>query len=138
MDIDDLSKTELLDLHNRIINRLKKLESAGEENTRDLKKAFEDLLFSAKRSWISGDHSEGNLWANWKFEQAEQVEKPSCGTFKYWESIKTTEGNKSFIERRVAWAESVLWAANLSPSYTVVNGYIDKNGRYVGSHLREV
>lgn len=68
-------------------------------------KIFEDRLFEAKRSWDEGNHSEDNLWANWKFEQAEKVEKTYIGSFEWWDSLYK---NPSKIERMVQWAELVL------------------------------
>jgi len=100
-------------------------------------KNFENQLFESRRSWMAGNHSDDNLWANWKFEQAEMVESPHCGNFDYWDSLAPKNSELSQIERKVGWAEIVLWYVNLKPSYTVVNGHV-RNGTYVNSHLRKI
>ena len=98
-------------------------------------KKFEASLFEARRTWISGEHSNDNFWANWKFEQAKEIKDPHCGSFEYWFSI-SCKGSR--IENIVTWAENVLWIVNLKQSNTVVSGYFKSNGTYVRGHLRKI
>jgi hypothetical protein len=105
------------------------------QKTKESEKELEKSLFEARRAWLSGDHSDDNLWANWKFEEANKIKDPHCGSFEYWYSI-STKGSR--VENMVTWAEIVLWKANLKPSYAVVGGYVKSNGTSVSSHLRKI
>jgi hypothetical protein len=94
-------------------------------------KIFEDRLFEAQRSWDEGNHSEDNLWAKWKIEQAEKVKETCCGTFEWWDSLPPANSTASKIVRMVKWAELVLWHSRLNTG---------SNSRYtiVKSHLRRI
>jgi len=89
-------------------------------------KIFEDRLFEAKRSWDEDNHSEDNLWANWKVEEAAKIEKTNFGTFEWWDSLKSANSTLSKIERMVKWAELVLGSKNSDTGlrYTVVKSHL--------------
>jgi hypothetical protein len=55
VDIDNLSKQDLISLSERISNRIKTLDKAG-----DTDKNFYDYLFDARREWLAGNHSTDN------------------------------------------------------------------------------
>lgn len=76
-----------------------------------VEKSFQDLLFEARREWIADNHSNDNLWALWKFDQAIGLSNPNCGTFDYWFSISN---GGTYIESMVSWAEAALRKKNLN------------------------
>ena len=103
-----------------------------------MEKEFFDQLLEAKRTWDEGNHSDDNLWANWKYEQAMNVDKSICGTFEWWESLAPPNSPMTLIERKVKWAEMAIRGANLKPRYTVVSSYFRSDGTHVVSHLRRM
>ena len=108
-----------------------------------MEKIFEDQLFEAKICWDKGDHSDDNLWANWKYEQAEKIQDPCCGTFEYWDSVNSRPA-PTMITRKVRWAEMVIANANMAIANeknrkrngVIVSDYVRSDGTYVRSHIR--